>query len=571
MKTIRTTVMAFAALAVMVGRAGESAEFRLDTMDGPRTARAVETIAYSTAWNNGDSVSVALDGVAVKEANAPASGDVVWNAAQATPGTHTLTHTCGSETLTAVFEVVQAPLPLPTLSVETADWTDGTITLRCEDADLNGADAPFYNLMYYDTSEAKWRVIDRYDLTIPTPVEETNGNGGKSIVTRITDKYFSKRNNGVGTVKYRVVDEADAGRMAGCETRKRYGLFVAVGEYADTKLSPLPMVKHECAVFKDAYVRYGGGGGLCWSADSKPTKFEVLSLLSAMKEKVMPGDIFLFYFYGHGGTGYLCCYDKDGKITNSDLKEYFKDFCDGAGMVAVIYCCHSASMFLQDNDSMNLGRVGWILSSQADELTWAYSVTSIICNDGWFNGKADVLNGEYGFGNGDGYVTFAELAEYGLDWTIKNEYYGHRQQMKPANTFILSNIVAGKIPSSNTSDRKWKWLTRFASLFSSANGDVVAAETMPAANGCRTVGECYALGINPEDPNDDLKIADFKMEGGKPVITLNHTEDGSGNSFLPRVKTLGKADLSDATEEWRVVPGEGDQTMRFFKVEVEMP
>ena len=171
MKTIKTTVMALAVLAAMVGRAGESAEFRLDTMDRPRTARAVETIAYSTAWNNGDSVSVALDGVAVKEANAPASGDVVWNAAQASPGTHTLTHTCGGETLTAVFEVVQAPLPPPTLSVETADWTDGIITLRCEDANLNGAAVPFYNLMYYDTAEAKWRVIDRYDLTIPTPVE----------------------------------------------------------------------------------------------------------------------------------------------------------------------------------------------------------------------------------------------------------------------------------------------------------------------------------------------------------------------------------------------------------------
>ena len=93
---------------------------------------------------------------------------------------------------------------------------------------------------------------------------------------------------------------------------------------------------------------------------------------------------------------------------------------------------------------------------------------------------------------------------------------------------------------------------------------------MTAANGCRTVGECYSLGINPEDPDDDLKIADFEMKDGKPVITLNHTEDGSGNSFMPRVKTLGKATLSDA-EEWREVPEEGDPTMRFFKVDVEMP
>ena len=138
-------------------------------------------------------------------------------------------------------DTTDKPKP-PTLSAESADWTDGTITLRCEDADLNGADVPFYNLMYYDTAEEKWRVIDRYDLTIPTPVEETNSSGGKSIVTKITDKNFSKRNNGIGTVRYRVVDEADAERMAGCETRKRHGLFVAVGEYEDPGLKPLSMV-----------------------------------------------------------------------------------------------------------------------------------------------------------------------------------------------------------------------------------------------------------------------------------------------------------------------------------------
>ena len=127
---MKQTIIAVAtALAATGGFADESTEFRLDTMDGPRTARAVETIAYSTAWNNGGAVTVAVDGVSIKEANAPAFGDVVWNAAQATPGTHTLTHTCGGETLTAVFEVVQAPLPPPTLVVESANWSSGSITL----------------------------------------------------------------------------------------------------------------------------------------------------------------------------------------------------------------------------------------------------------------------------------------------------------------------------------------------------------------------------------------------------------------------------------------------------------
>ena len=115
------------------------------------------------------------------------------------------------------------------------------------------------------------------------------------------------------------------------------------------------------------------------------------------------------------------------------------------------------------------------------------------------------------------------------------------------------------------------WMYLFPDLVAASGGDIVTAAKMTAANGCRTVGECYALGIDPEDPDDDLKIADFKMENGKPVITLNHTEDGSGNSFESRIKTLGKANLADPTEEWREVPEEGDETMRFFKVEVEMP
>ena len=113
------------------------------------------------------------------------------------------------------------------------------------------------------------------------------------------------------------------------------------------------------------------------------------------------------------------------------------------------------------------------------------------------------------------------------------------------------------------------WMYLYPNLVTASGGDIVTAAKMTAANGCRTVGECYALGIDPEDPDDDFKVTHFEMKDGKPVITLNHTEDGSGNSFMPRVKTLGKADLSDA--EWREVPEEGDDTMRFFKVEVEMP
>ena len=118
-------------------------------------------------------------------------------------------------------------------------------------------------------------------------------------------------------------------------------------------------------------------------------------------------------------------------------------------------------------------------------------------------------------------------------------------------------------------DMTTEYLSTYPKIAAASGNNIATAAAMTAANGCRTVGECYALGIDPEDPNDDLKISDFKMEDGKPMITLNHTKDGSGNSFEQRIKTLGKASLTDA--EWREVPENGDATMRFFKVMVEMP
>ena len=113
------------------------------------------------------------------------------------------------------------------------------------------------------------------------------------------------------------------------------------------------------------------------------------------------------------------------------------------------------------------------------------------------------------------------------------------------------------------------WLQLYPELAARAKGDVETAASMTAANGCRTVGECYELGINPEDSNDDFKIISFEMKDGKPVIQLNHTKDGSGNSFESHVKTLGKARLSD--EDWVDVTDMNSSALRFFKAAVDLP
>ena len=52
------------------------------------------------------------------------------------------------------------------------------------------------------------------------------------------------------------------------------------------------------------------------------------------------------------------------------------------------------------------------------------------------------------------------------------------------------------------------------------------------------------------------------------MFEFSHSADGVGNSFMPRIKPLGKAKLSDS---WQDVPPGGDTSFRFFTVEVALP
>ena len=94
-----------------------------------------------------------------------------------------------------------------------------------------------------------------------------------------------------------------------------------------------------------------------------------------------------------------------------------------------------------------------------------------------------------------------------------------------------------------------------------------AAAFSMAANGRKT-WECYLVGVDPNDASDDFRITAFWMDGDMPMFEFNHTTDGSGNSFLPYVKPLGKAKLADG---WRHVPVGGNPAFRFFAVEVVPP
>ena len=111
-----------------------------------------------------------------------------------------------------------------------------------------------------------------------------------------------------------------------------------------------------------------------------------------------------------------------------------------------------------------------------------------------------------------------------------------------------------------------EWIDRYESIVSAAGGDKAALQ-WTAANG-RKVWECFMLGVDPTKADDDFKITRFWMEGGKPMFEFSHSTDGAGNSFMPRIKTKGKAKLTDG---WSDVPSGGNSAFRFFTVEVELP
>ena len=117
------------------------------------------------------------------------------------------------------------------------------------------------------------------------------------------------------------------------------------------------------------------------------------------------------------------------------------------------------------------------------------------------------------------------------------------------------------------------WLSAWPEILSSAGGDLTAALRSTAANGKRSVAECYALGLDPTDATNDFRIVSIEMVDGKPKV-----------EWKPKVNRWTGAEIRAVLKgaerlegPWVEVPEDGGSprtarpTMRFFKVVVELP
>ncbi len=143
-----------------------------------RSPAAVETIVYDTAWCPAGTAGIVLaadDGSLALSANAPASGTVAWNTADAAAGVRTLTLKAdGAAVYTAKFAVRLAPATttlsldtrtgvrraaaVETIAYDTAWCPDGTlgILVAADDGSLAfSKDSPAAGTAAWDTADAE--------------------------------------------------------------------------------------------------------------------------------------------------------------------------------------------------------------------------------------------------------------------------------------------------------------------------------------------------------------------------------------------------------------------------------
>ena len=164
-----------------------------------------------------------------------------------------------------------------------------------------------------------------------------------------------------------------------------------------------------------------------------PTEATVRTTIQNYAATLTAGDLFVFFFSGHGGlTGgtdaFLCCYDDNGRYEDTELAADLSLFANGVTVICIIHSCHSGGMFkgqtatakwpfaknvmdyvssIQQSKGMvaKAPNLAFFTSCDYDESSWGGANFSIF-------GRYLIEALGHGDTNGDGRLTFYEMYEY---------------------------------------------------------------------------------------------------------------------------------------------------------------
>ena len=225
-----------------------------------------------------------------------------------------------------------------------------------------------------------------------------------------------------------------------CHAEERWALLVGIDEYSSDIITPLKGAVSDAMALRDMLVKYAGFPSdniFCLTSDNRaslPNLGNIVTKLDYIASKAKPGDVFLFFFAGHGVVlneqNYLLAYESDIRplllpktgLSVEELSDYLAKIQSGNTILLLDACRNSPNAGRGDEDNRMTESFAKSVSSMK------FSATIYACDTGQrayeypgrkrgffsialeeaLSGKAD----EDDYGRKDGKVTLKEVGAY---------------------------------------------------------------------------------------------------------------------------------------------------------------
>jgi chaperonin GroEL len=353
----------------------------------------------------------------------------------------------------------------------------------------------------------------------------------------------------------------------------RYALLVAIGEYADARLSQLRSPEQDAerlaVVLEDTEI--GGFDRVDVLRDA--TDAQVRTALDQILSDRDRDDLVLVYFSCHGQVTdqrrlYFACTNTDydhpagSSIARSFVNELMED-CPAAGRILLLDCCFSGA-FAQGFKAASTGPLdgqvghGYVVMTASDEYEYAFeedsmslesprvSIFTDVMLQGLASGAADL--------DGDGRVTIDELFRYTHEAVVRR-----RPDQKPKlfaysvepNLFIARAATRNDIPDATRPAAAHSASARGPGQPAAASGSTLNRQHLVVARGIRAMAEPISRTLGPMGrmvvvPDEDgayLETADAETVAA--MFRPADRRDELGASYIRQMVTMMRAETGD--------------------------